>query len=187
MEPKVLRFQFSKLATTLKLDTHIWWSLNSQCYRILDWTGLAIGKEVLWDTPICWKNLTFDCLIVLSIHDAWQASHIYIYLYTKTVLDSSVIMSVCPFAIETTFPLSNFKTKHIFGILMTLRKLLKLWAPQVPEPWGAVGSPNFFIILFPPPRAAQNGRPRRRRRCSPGGREKSLNSYNFDWQLFLPF
>ena len=37
-------------------------------------------------------------------------------LYTNTVLDGSVILSVCSFTIETTFPLSNFKTKHIFGI-----------------------------------------------------------------------
>ena len=32
---------------------------------------------------------------------------------------------VCSSTIETTFPLSNFKTKHIFGILMALRKILK--------------------------------------------------------------
>ena len=48
------------------------------------------------------------------------------YLYYNTLLDGSVILSVilsvCPFAIETTFPLSNFKTKHILVILMTLRK-----------------------------------------------------------------
>ena len=44
------------------------------------------------------------------------------YLYTNTVLDVSVILCVCSFAIETTFPLSNFQTKHIFGILMVLRK-----------------------------------------------------------------
>ena len=48
-------------------------------------------------------------------------------LYTNTVLEGSVILPVCSFAIETTFPLSNIKTKHIFGILMTLRKYLKLW------------------------------------------------------------
>ena len=48
----------------------------------------------------------------------------------------SVCMSVCPFAIKTTFPLSKFKTKHIFGILMTLRKFLKLWAPQAPPRRG---------------------------------------------------
>ena len=35
----------------------------------------------------------------------------------------SLSHSVCPFAIETTFPLSNFKTKHIFGI-----------APKAPFP-----------------------------------------------------
>ena len=63
-------------------------------------------------------------------------------LYTNTVLDGSVtlsvILSVCPFAIETTFPLSNFKTKHIFGILKTLRKFLKLW--------GVAGAPIYFSV-----------------------------------------
>ena len=63
----------------------------------------------------------------------------------NTVMDGSMILSVCPFAIETTFPLSNFKTKHIFGILMTLWKFIKLWAPQAPETWGAVGAPIFFF------------------------------------------
>ena len=37
----------------------------------------------------------------------------------------SVRLSVCSFAIETTFLLSNFKTKHIFGILMKRVKFLK--------------------------------------------------------------
>ena len=56
------------------------------------------------------------------------------------VLDGSD-PSVCSFAIEASFPLSNFKTKHIFGILMILWTFLKLWAPQAPELWGAVGAP----------------------------------------------
>ena len=57
----------------------------------------------------------------------------------------SLCDSVCPFAIETTFPLSNFKTKHIFGILMILRKFLKLWAPQAHSKRGAVGAQIFFF------------------------------------------
>ena len=61
----------------------------------------------------------------------------------------SVCHSVCPFAIETTFPLSNFKTKHIFGILMTLRKSLKLW--------GAAGTPTFsFFLSFTAARGGVN-------------------------------
>ena len=45
----------------------------------------------------------------------------------------------CSSAIETTFPLSNFKTKHIFGILMERVKFLK--------PFGAPheGAPIFFL------------------------------------------
>ena len=62
--------------------------------------------------------------------------------------------SVCSSAIETTFPWSNFKTKHIFGILMTLLKFLKLWAPQAAPKRGAEGAPNFFYFLLPPPKAA---------------------------------
>ena len=43
------------------------------------------------------------------------------------------VTSVCSFAIETTFPFSNFNTKHTFGILMTLRKFLSYGAPQAPH------------------------------------------------------
>ena len=68
------------------------------------------------------------------------------YQYYNTVLDVGLILSVCDsicsFAIETTFPLSNFKTKHIFGILMTLRKFLKPWAPQAPPKRDAQGVRN---------------------------------------------
>ena len=44
------------------------------------------------------------------------------HLYANAVLDSSVNLCVCSFATKITFPLSNFRTKHIFGILMVLRK-----------------------------------------------------------------
>ena len=43
------------------------------------------------------------------------------YLYTNMVLGGSVGPSVCSSALETALPLSNFQTKHIFGILMALR------------------------------------------------------------------
>ena len=72
------------------------------------------------------------------------------YLYHNTVLDGCVILSVCSFAIKTTFPLSNLKTKHIFGILMTLQKFLKLW--------GAKGAPIFFFRMPPAPRSFKNFR-----------------------------
>ena len=49
-------------------------------------------------------------------------------LYTNTVLDGCVTLCVCPFNIETTFPLSNFETKHIFGILIARVKFLN---PQI--------------------------------------------------------
>ena len=47
----------------------------------------------------------------------------YIDLYTYTVLDGSVILCICLSAVETTFPLSNFKSKLLFGTLMALRKI----------------------------------------------------------------
>ena len=62
------------------------------------------------------------------------------------------------------FPLSNFKTKHIFGILMTLRKV---------SIWGALKEAcfdyNFFFSnLLPPPKALPNGRPGRPKRGDEG-------------------
>ena len=70
------------------------------------------------------------------------------HLYTNTVVDGSVILCVCAFALKTTFPLSNFQTKRIFRILTVLRKNER----QSRFRWGAEGAlnlatprrPNFF-------------------------------------------
>ena len=81
-------------------------------------------------------------------------------------------LSLCSFAIETTLPLSNFKTKHIFGILIARDKFLKPFgAPKAPHffcyrrhpEWGA---PNFFLILF---FTAAEGGDFPNGRCFPGG------------------
>ena len=48
-----------------------------------------------------------------------------------------VVLWLCSFAVGTTFPLSNFKTKHIFGILMARVQSLK--------PFGALPAPQFFL------------------------------------------
>ena len=72
-----------------------------------------------------------------------------VYLYTNTVLDGCVTLCVCLFVIETTFPLSNFKTKHTFRILMERVTFLK--------PFGAPKATQFFFFLSflsPPPKAA---------------------------------
>ena len=59
-----------------------------------------------------------------------------------------MVLSLCPFAIETTFPLSNFKTKHIFGILMERDKFLKPFgAPQAPPKRGAGGARIYYIFI----------------------------------------
>ena len=68
-------------------------------------------------------------------------------LYNNTVLDGSVILSVWLFAIETTFPLSDFKTKHIFGILVERVKFLKQFgAPKAPQFF--LLSPIFLLLFF---------------------------------------
>ena len=53
--------------------------------------------------------------------------HTYISLNILEYGNAWLCPSVCSSAIETTFPLSNFKTKHIFVILMALRKYVKLF------------------------------------------------------------
>ena len=49
-------------------------------------------------------------------------------------------LSLCSSAIETTFPMSNFKTNHIFGILMAW---VKSWHGS--SPFGAPQAPQFFF------------------------------------------
>ena len=57
------------------------------------------------------------------------------HLYTNTVLDGSVILCVCSFAIDANnFPLSNLQAKHIFGSMKTI--------------WGSVGVPKFIFYFF---------------------------------------
>ena len=102
-----------------------------------------------------------------------------INLYYNMVLDVGMILSVCDsvcsFATETTFPLSNFKTKHIFRIHMTLRKFSKLT--------GAEGAQNLrrawhrkFSFLFCY---------RRRRLRFPGGRDKSRRRWVFREYIYI--
>ena len=54
-------------------------------------------------------------------------------------------LCVCSFAIDTSFPLSYFKTKHIFGTLMAVRKLQDQIKIKI---CGAFGDPNFYFYLF---------------------------------------
>ena len=73
---------------------------------------------------------------------------------------------LCSFTTETTFPLSNFKTKHIFGILWhgsrfwnylgRRRRPNSFFYHRRPR-WSAGGTPIIFIflrILLTPPKAA---------------------------------
>ena len=60
-----------------------------------------------------------------------------------------VCLSVCPCVIETTFPLSNFKSKHIY--------IRNPHGPaEVSRSFGAPKAPKlFYLFLFlPPPKAA---------------------------------
>ena len=78
-------------------------------------------------------NIYFNYRLILKISkislskSTEKFRYIYIYILMRYWVGLSIRLSVCSCAIETTFPLSNFKTKHIFGILMALRKFLKLW------------------------------------------------------------
>ena len=96
------------------------------------------------------NNDFFEVSFIFSTkRDGSQRKFLNIYILIRYWMAMrfclTVCDSVCSSAIETSFPLFNFKTKQIFGIFMTLRK--------------------FFSVLPPP-----NGRPGRR---SPGGQEKS--------------
>ena len=74
----------------------------------------------------------------MSVIRTQPTLHIYIIIsileYGTGWLSPFFCLSVCSCAIEITFPLSNFKTKHIFGILMALRKFFKT----------ILGAPIFF-------------------------------------------
>ena len=63
---------------------------------------------------------------------------------------------------ETTFPLSNFKAKHIFRIVLERVTFLKSYgALEAPEIWGAEGAPIFFFRR--PRRRKLTARPERPR------------------------
>ena len=66
-----------------------------------------------------------DKLLLQSISSVPKIKHThsYIYILIRYWVCQSVCLCVCSCAIETTFPLFNFKTKHIFGILMAQRKI----------------------------------------------------------------
>ena len=103
--------------------------------------------------------------VLQLLTDKIHCVFIYIYILIRMVL------SFCSLAIETTFPLSNFKTEHIFGILVVLRKF--------EEHMGRRRRPKFFInFLFTGTEGGGFRRScptffvepkRRRRRRSPGG------------------
>ena len=78
-------------------------------------------------------------------------THAEIYILIRYWMALWFCLWFCSFAIETTFPLSGFKTKHIFGILMERVTFLK--------PFGAPQAPQIYIFFYqrrrrrqPPPR-----------------------------------
>ena len=70
-------------------------------------------------------------------------SNIYIYIQIRYWVVLFVCLCVCPCTIETTFPLFNFKTKHIYGIHMSCG-----------SDRDHLARPNIFCFL-PPPEAPQ--------------------------------
>ena len=88
-----------------------------------------------------------------------------------------MVRSLCPFAIETTFPLSNFKTKHIFGILMTLLKFLKQWGAVGALKFGHRRHPKFYFQFFS---AAEGAAPLEgERNPAEGGCFASIHKYQY--------
>ena len=132
-------------------------------------------KFSTWPTTaiLIWNSLSLNGKMDIII-ECYTPKLSILNLYTNTVLGGSVILSVCdsvylwfcPFAIETTFPLSNFKTKHIFGILRERVTFLNQFgAPQAPPERGAGGAQIFFFrrrrrrMLTPRPGTLYRGRP----------------------------
>ena len=75
-----------------------------------------------WDTKMCWtknekKTLEIfnEFKVQIKQESYYNEDRSLIYILIRYwMLRPSVILWFCPFAIGTTFPLSNFKTKHIF-------------------------------------------------------------------------
>ena len=136
----------------LKLSNH-----NSQCPIII----VRLRSFNYWSKIVCWilfylfslKNIQFEYIIFLTMRLTLLTWYIFDFLYVIFYVICILIrrwmaLWFCSFGIETTFPLSNFKTKHIFGILMARVKFLK--------PFGTAQVPQFLFSLFflSPPKAA---------------------------------
>ena len=67
-----------------------------------------------------------------------------------------MVLSLYSLAIENTFPLSNFETKHIFGsnFLFSFFFITTGSSGFRHSEWGTPGTPNFFSFVLPPPKAA---------------------------------
>ena len=76
----------------------------------------------------------------LHLSGVYYTAPSYIYI----LIPYWMAVSVCPFAIETTFPLADFKTKHIFGILMERVTFLNPFFLYL----------IFFTFFLSPPKAA---------------------------------
>ena len=142
--------------TNVKWIFNFWIFLLTWKYNISHFRGekrgggeVCIGFFHIKEITPSPRGISFGSVLVNDM-PSWR--------YASLTIPYWVALSVCQFAIETTFPLSNFKTKHIFGILMTLRKFLKLW--------GAAGAPNLYHITFT---AAEGGGFQNSRQRSPNG------------------
>ena len=79
--------------------------------------SLFILLYFIYDTTLLLSLLQYYSLLA-----CYSLFHSYIYTLVRHWVCLSVCVSVYSCSIETTFSLSNFKTKHIFGTLMALRK-----------------------------------------------------------------
>ena len=141
--------------------------------------------------------------VIQGVPKGTDTFHSFIYTLIRYWMALWFCLWFCSFGIETTFPSSNFKTKHIFGILMKRVKYLKPFeAPaalqicflfsyhrrrrRIPPPrLEHSGAPNliFYPIFFyrrrSPKGAPEASQMRRRRRRSPGGPGKSCRRLVF--------
>ena len=119
------------ISRTLKLDPFLFWYLkikripitSKRTIPVLELQAIHFGVNMV-NCVINWTDcgrtnlwLHFTCIYILIRY--WM------------------VLWFCSFAIETTFPLSNFKTNHIFGILMVRDNFLKPFG-------GATGAPHFL-------------------------------------------
>ena len=102
---------FTIIQYTLCKIMEVMWEVNARMFYAYNYTLYFVYNYEGGD-------VSSKCTYVLSIY--WYGTG-----------------CVCSYAIETILPLSNFRTKHIFGILMTYKWSFKtIWGTEGGTPGG---------------------------------------------------